>query len=280
MNPRSAASGKPEPKATKGTSAKSSASTKTEPASGSAAYRSWSINTEKKSTPLTRKSSSENIDFSKWTESTDHYQHVRPELGKVLLSTQPRPSRLISALIPVTTYKRLQARSTLVNELAVEVLRLALRKPVNDPVAPPDRDSVCTIMIRVNAEEHEKLVEIADRHFGGNIGMTTRYLFSTGPKKPAPIRSDPLPATREGDIVEPVSEFVVNDPDWPSADDILRARTDLNLSQTKLAKKTGMSRRTLRCHEGGIRSLQRVRMLIMRTCMAMGYKPELPPTTS
>lgn len=197
----------------------------------------------------------------------------------MVLSTQELPSRLIAALIPVTAYKRLQARSKLVNELAIEVLRLAMRKPVNESVPLPEREHVRTIMLRVNAGEHERLAEIADRHFGGNIGMATRFLFSTGPKKPEPVRVNPAPALPEDDIIDPVPEFVVNDPQWPSANDIVRARTELSLSQTKLARKTGMSRRTLQCHETGIRNLQQVRMLIMRTCMALGYKPELPPTT-
>jgi DNA-binding XRE family transcriptional regulator len=206
---------------------------------------------------------------------------VRPDLGKVVLSTEAKSSRMIAALITIANYRKLQARSKFVNELATEVLRLALRKPVNDSVLQPSRDPVCTIMLRVNNQEYEKLSEIADCHFGGNVKMATCFLLSLGVKNSV-VNVSPSQGfmSPKEYIVEPVAEFVVNDPDWPSADDILRARTDLNLSQTELAKKTGMSRRTLRCHEGGIRSLQRVRMLIMRTCMAMGYKPELPPTTS
>lgn len=281
MNQRSAASGKPEPKVTEGTSAKSSASTKTVPASGSGAYRNWSINTERKSTPLPEKSSSESTDFSKWTESTDRYQHVRPELGKVALSTEAKSSRMIAALITIANYRKLQARSKFVNELATEVLRLALRKPVNEPVMQPSRDPVCTIMLRVNNQEYEKLSEIADCHFGGNVKMATCFLLSHGVKNSA-VNASPIQGfmSPKDYIVEPVPDFVVNDPDWPTSTDIIAARTELQISQTLMAKRIGMSRKTVRCHEDGVRNVRKVRMLIMRTCMAMGYIPNLPPTTS
>ena len=281
MNQRSAVSGKPEPKATEDTSAKSSASTKTVPASGSAAYRNWSINTGKKSTPLPEKYFSESTDFSKWTESTDRYQHVRPELGKVALSTETKPSRMIAAIIPVAIYRKMQARSRLVNELAMAVLQLALRKPVNEPFMQPSRDAVCTIMLRVNNQDYEKLSEIADCHFGGNVGMATCFLFSLGAKNSA-VNVSPIQGfmSPKDYIVEPVPDFVVNDPDWPTSTDIIAARTELKISQTLMAKIIGMSRKTVHCHEDGVRNVRKVRMLIMRTCMAMGYIPNLPPTTS